>query len=116
MRLTFILFYRAALMAALVMVAWQSLLPANGLQGIPHMDKVVHFLIYGLLCFLAVKAQLSKRYLWPFLGVISFGLLIEVLQGAMGWGRTASFWDMLANTLGAAVMLGLLKLFDKVRS
>ena len=106
---------RIALIVCLGLVTWQSLLPANGLQGVPHMDKVVHFLIYGLLCLLAIGSRLSSRYMWAFLGVIAFGLLIEILQGTMGWGRTASIWDMLANTLGAAIMFGLCVAYRKRR-
>jgi len=106
---------RIALIVCLGLVTWQSLLPANGLQGVPHSDKVIHFLIYGLLCLLAIGSRFTPHYLWAFLSVIAFGLLIEILQGAMGWGRTASIWDMLANTLGAAIMLGLCVAYRKRR-
>jgi len=57
---------------------------------------------YGLFI---VWASLSPagtggRVFW---GCVAFGAVMEVAQGLIGAGRTASLWDGLANSLGAAL-------------
>ena len=86
-------------------IVWASLRPAGTGGAIPHMDKVLHLSVYALLSLGLALAwpKLSKfRIFW---GCLVFGLVLELGQGAMGSGRTASFWDAAANSLGAAMGL-----------
>lgn len=88
-----------------VFVVWASLRPAGTGGAIPHLDKVLHLVVYALLGVGLALAwpKLSKfRLFW---GCVFFGVAMELAQGMMGSGRTASFWDGVANSLGAAIGL-----------
>ena len=78
-------------------------------------DKLVHCcMFFGL----AVVYQFSQKYsvvkaiLIPFL--ISF--LIEILQGIMPFGRTFDWWDLVANTTGILIAVGLIESIKKAKS
>lgn len=77
---------------------------------IPHLDKIVHYLMFGGLA--AVwwwEYSLRRGYpaapwraLWPIAVAVSlFGGVIELLQGALTADRSADIFDWLADTLGA---------------
>lgn len=84
-------------------VIWASLRPAGTGGAIPHLDKVLHLLVYAFLaCGVALAwPKLSKMKV--FWGCVVFGGLMELAQGVIGVGRTASIMDGLANSLGAAL-------------
>lgn len=99
-------------------IVWASLRPAGTGGAIPHVDKVLHLAVYALLAGGMALAwpKLSKfRIFW---GCVIFGFALEIAQGTMGSGRTASLWDGAANSLGAAIGLGaailLSRLFAKL--
>lgn len=88
-----------------LLIVWASLRPAGTGGAIPHLDKVFHLLVYAVLgAGLALAwPKLSKfRIFW---GCVIFGAAMEIAQGMMGSGRTASLLDGLANSLGAAIGL-----------
>jgi VanZ family protein len=75
---------------------------------IPHVDKLIHALSYGVLAVLACGLfapglMRTAAVLW----LLVFGGLIELAQGAWAINRLADPWDLLANTCGimAAVLL-----------
>lgn len=78
-------------------------------------DKVVHFFIFGVLVFLMIIG-LNKQYRYLLLrqnaiqisiGVgILYGLLIEFIQYLIP-GRSFEFTDILANTFGCFIGLGM---------
>ena len=68
---------------------------------IPHLDKLIHALGYGVLAILAcgLFAPGNARraaLLW----LLLFGGLIELAQGVWAVNRLADPWDLLANTCG----------------
>lgn len=82
----------------------------------PHLDKIVHVAFHFFLVILGVlflkenfhkHLSMGKRVGFPIAFSISYGLLIELLQSLMSFGRTAEIWDVLANLTGA-LMGGLL--------
>ncbi|QTV06404.1 VanZ family protein [Faecalibacter bovis] len=78
-------------------------------------DKLVHGLMFFVLAFLyqfLKDYRLSKLILVPFL--ISF--LIEILQGIMPFGRTFDWYDLLANTIGILMAVGLVQSIKKAKS
>ena len=96
--------WRLALGAALVAVAWTSLLPPEDLpQDVAVSDKVAHALAYALLGALAVLSGL--RWLPAVVSVVAFGLLVEIAQGVSGY-RSFEWADLLADALGASVGAG----------
>jgi VanZ family protein len=68
---------------------------------IPHLDKLIHALGYGVLAMLAcgLFAPGNARraaLLW----LLLFGGLIELAQGVWAVNRLADPWDLLANACG----------------
>lgn len=86
-------------------IVWASLRPAGTGGAIPHMDKVLHLSVYALLSLALALAWPKLPKFWIFWSCLVFGLVLELGQGLMGSGRTASFWDAAANSLGAAIGL-----------
>lgn len=71
---------------------------------IPHFDKVIHAIGYGVLAVLACGLFASgpvraAALLW----LLVFGGLIELAQGAWAVNRQADAGDLLANALGIAL-------------
>ena len=82
----------------------------------PNLDKIVHIAFHFFLVILGVLSlkenfrkhlSIGKRVGLRIGFSIGYGLLIELLQSIMPFGRTAEIWDVLANLTGA-VMGGLL--------
>ena len=66
---------------------------------IPYFDKIVHFVIFGVLGFLI---SYEKRRLEVSTAVIcaGFGIAIEIIQSFLPW-RSFEVADMVADTIGA---------------
>ncbi len=96
-----------------------------GKLRIPYADKVIHFTFYMVFAilgclFLRERTQGSMRLgtamvLMGFIAVF-YGMFMEVLQYTLTSDRMAEFGDVLANTFGAIVGVGLIKwYFSKER-
>ena len=93
------------------LIAVLSLVPAwvfpSAAGGVPGLDKVVHFVLYGGLGALLRWAQLPGRggrggAAWV-AAAAGYGLLMEILQLTLCAGSRGFSWgDALANTAGAA--------------
>jgi VanZ family protein len=77
---------------------------------IPHFDKFVHFTFYfvagilGMLFGLTLRKDFTGNFyvvLKFLLGLIGYGIIIEVLQGSLTTYRSAEGLDILANSAGA---------------
>lgn len=71
-------------------------------------DKTVHFLFYLVFVILWGLSRKQtyfncKYILFILTSAISYGIIIEVLQGVLTSTRQADFYDVLANTAGATV-------------
>ncbi len=69
-------------------------------------DKVMHFSGYCALAIWFGGVARRSRYLIVGSLLVALGGALEIAQGAMGQGRTADWWDFLANSLGIATGLG----------
>lgn len=78
------------------------LAPKTG--GWPYWDKVQHMAVFALLTTLAALAY-SQKTRWIMLGLLSYGALIELLQGALTETRMASTGDWLADAVGTLLVL-----------
>jgi len=85
---------------------------------IPHMDKIVHFTFYSVMVILGtlflkerIKSGFQAKHSINrmFVFALCYGVLIEVLQHLMPFGRAAEIWDVLANMLGALFGVLLIK-------
>jgi VanZ family protein len=96
--------WRVLFLCAACVVAWQSLQPATMEEGIQHLDKVLHLLSYGVLMVLGLLSRLKVNAVWVAFIVILIGVILEVLQGTMNLGRTASLADAIANSVGVGLV------------
>ncbi|WP_151893204.1 VanZ family protein [Patiriisocius marinistellae] len=93
-----------------VLITIALLFPTNGLpsQGIPHVDKVVHFFINAILVFIWLfYAFLRKRdhlkrltIVLTIISCFTYGILIEVCQEIFTTTRQADLMDIIANSTG----------------
>jgi VanZ family protein len=92
-----------ALLATLVIC----LLPMPKVSlGIDHLDKIEHALGYAVLAAWAAMLFATRRVLvWVAPGLLLWGIAIEGLQALVPW-RSASFADVLANTVGVLIGSG----------
>ena len=117
---------RSALVIALFLtffIAFLSLVPLSfkgspiSLIKISNADKYGHliaYLILSLSWFYAAKNFAKRKYkkLIIILSLISYGIVLEVLQGTLTTYRQADFYDFIANSAG--VILATI-LFEKIK-
>lgn len=90
------------MVAAVVVLSLVPQLPkAPSLLG---WDKAQHFLAYAVLTAWFCQAY-SRHWRWPAF-FVALGALLELLQGFTGI-RTTDPFDILANTIGVSIGLGL---------
>jgi len=95
----------SALLVAAVVVG--SLLPGGPGTDLGHMDKLAHFLAYGVLA-TWFSGLVTRAWYWRVaVGLAALGLGLEVLQEMMARGRTGDPMDMAANLAGTAAGLAL---------
>ena len=95
------------------LIIWQSLITVGPSQSVQHFDKIMHLGVYALL---AGTIRLGWWNVWGGFILIfcaGLGLGMEVLQGMIAEGRTASLYDALANVIGAALALFIIPRFWK---
>ena len=88
------------------------------LESISVSDKTYHLIAYFLLMlswlyafFKKEKFQEHVKYI--ILGCFIFGIIIEILQGIITSYRTASYLDILANTIGVLLAVVIFHVFEK---
>jgi VanZ family protein len=96
-----------ALIAALIFLA-SSRSQIAAPEGVPGMDKIAHFFVYGLLATLVVRLGRGgwKTAALSVLVVSAYGASDEAHQHFMP-GRAVEFADWLADTLGGALAVTL---------
>lgn len=82
----------------------------------PVSDKVVHaifYLVFTLLWYSYLKERTTKGILLKlFLAAFIYGIIIEVLQYIMPFGRNFDTKDILANTTGGFLGIILIKIYE----
>ncbi|MCS6819804.1 MAG: VanZ family protein [Chitinophagales bacterium] len=107
------------------LIIYLSLSPPNRFPSytIPHLDKAVHLILYGILYalmlygwrrYLPMGMLLKRVKVFVFVYCLVFGIIIEVAQHFFTQGRSFDVWDILANTLGITVFYALERLLLKV--
>lgn len=78
------------------------------IQGVLGWDKLLHAGAYGLLSLLLAQFLLcvfgrnsSKAWWYAGFAAVCFGALLEILQLVVQTGRTAEWWDLFADAVGA---------------
>ncbi|GAB1596705.1 hypothetical protein PAGU2638_23840 [Lysobacter sp. PAGU 2638] len=90
--------------AMFVAITVGSLLPAHDLPppAFDGMDKLEHALGYALLAAYGTRLY-PARWLRVLVGVIAFGIAIEIAQGVFTTTRSADPLDAIADAFGAAI-------------
>jgi len=101
----------------LIAIAVGSLMPMpHAAIDIPQGDKVQHLLGYGALGFWFAQLYPGTRDRWLCLALLcAFGVSIEIAQGTLTAYRAADFNDVLANTGGLILGIGLAHLWNPLR-
>jgi VanZ family protein len=68
-------------------------------------DKIAHFVAYFMLAAVSFPALPKIKTIWVLLGLCGVGVGLELAQGIMDLGRSMSFWDSVANAMGAVFAL-----------
>ena len=81
-------------------------------------DKTYHLIAYFLLMLswlyvFCKKETFQKNVKYVILGCIIFGIIIEILQGIITSYRTASYLDIVANTIGVLLAVLIFHVFEK---
>lgn len=95
-------FTRWLLLIALIVIGIGSLIPSSGIPANAS-DKLLHLIGYAGLAFL-IGTGFPNWPFWKVIGLASlYGILIEITQGLLPTGRSASSLDAAANFLGAVI-------------
>lgn len=86
---------------------------------IPHLDKLIHF---GIFFCLTTTFYLEYFYannkktilLYPIITLFCFGILTEILQGALTSSRMADPMDLLADMVGVMLAIFIFPIIQKV--
>ncbi|MFN3859751.1 MAG: VanZ family protein [Caulobacter sp.] len=90
---------------ALLVIAWLSLSPIEELPvSVSLWDKAQHAIAYFGLALIGAWAFPDRSGRLA-VGLVAFGVGVEILQAAMALGRQGDAIDAVANTLGVAVGL-----------
>lgn len=109
------LFLRFGFVLYSLLILYISLRPLDGIDiRLTHLDKLVHFLVYAVMAFLAygVYRAYARPLSLAFGHTALFGVAIEGLQRFVP-ARSPSFADVVFNILGSLVALVCIRLLQK---
>lgn len=98
-----------------LVIAYLCFAPSDGFNkvpiAIPHLDKVVHFIMFFILgIFIAAvnynKSTLFNKIFLPVLAIV-YGGVIEIVQWQLLTGRSGDYKDWIADTIGVFIALWL---------
>jgi len=98
-------------------------MPANDFDSqnwftLPHQDKILHFIFYGIFSFLLLRSLLSyfnkSKPIWllasvTFIIILSYGTIIEIVQDRFTASRQGDIMDIVFNLAGC--LIGILLVF-----
>jgi VanZ family protein len=93
-----------ALWAALILVLTSIPAPPDVTGGIPHLDKVVHLVLYagqGWLVTRALRSRRPRSLIAALIGIAAFGAFDELHQQL--FARDPSLVDWIADVIGASL-------------
>jgi len=91
-----------AFVAACTAVLFLALAPASAIPEVGVTDKVEHALAFTVLAMLGLWA-FPGRVGRLAAGLIAFGIMIEILQATMPFGRDGEVLDVVADTFGVSL-------------
>jgi len=110
-------FWKPLLWLALICYALfipASELPENPFLKIPHLDKMVHFMLFFFFFFFLLrpfKKLKTPYYFWATVISATMSVLLEVIQHTITPSRESDVYDLAANIAGLLAALLFFKLF-----
>ena len=109
--------YFAILFTITIAILSLSKMPKEGIS-VPSSDKLSHLIAYFFLMlawlYSIIKQQNFKsKVKYVVFGCFIYGIIIEVLQSAITSYRTASYLDILANSMGILLAILTFYIFEK---
>lgn len=98
-------FWMTAGLGLVLVITYLSLMPNDRLPEPGFSDKVNHILAYVALALWFGGILPRRSYLKLVLALMAYGVLIEVLQWWMAWGREGELLDVGADAAGIAAGL-----------
>jgi hypothetical protein len=89
-----------------------SIVPGEGIFGLPNLDKVVHIVLFGMNVLFwgwhfAAEHRPSSRLRWLFIAstalIILLGIIMEYVQLYFIPNRSFDGWDIVADAVGAVI-------------
>lgn len=99
-------------LAACATIAWLSVAPPTALPSVNVWDKLQHAGAYLGLALLGAWSFRARPWRLA-VGLFALGVGLEFAQATMGWGRSGDVLDLLANSVGIALGLGLSRLIGE---
>ena len=93
---------RALLLVAVVVIAWQSLVPPSQIVMTVSSDKVAHLVGYAIVGALAVLSVPTRWWWVAWLATVAMGLVLEIAQALTPY-RSFEWADLMADAVGAMV-------------
>jgi VanZ family protein len=97
-----------------VLICILSIMPADDFNSqkwftLPHQDKILHFIFYGIFSFLLLRSLLSyfnkSKPVWllvlaTFVIILIYGTIIEIIQDRFTASRQGDIMDIIFNLAG----------------
>jgi len=96
--------FAAAVVVNLVLLYWPR---GVGGGGVPHLDKVAHFLVFAAVAWTGLRAGVPVRWLLP--ALVLHAVASEAVQGGLLPDRSGDPTDAVADVLGALAGTALAK-------
>lgn len=93
--------------AAVLVILYLTLAPSDDVPGAKLVwDKAAHAIAFGLLVIIGLLMSTHRR--WTVVGCVwAFAAGIEIAQALMPFGRSGDWIDLLADTVGIVLAVGL---------
>ena len=111
-------FWRWTWIIWLILVCILSLIPGQGelkqsMFDWPHIDKLIHGIMYAILSLTMLKyfqeISMSQPVIYVLIFCISWGIMIEFLQGSKIINRDFDIADIIANIIGTFAGIAITK-------
>lgn len=76
-------------------------------------DKVLHLSIFTFLGFTFMAAFPKIKFFYFIQIMMLYGMLTEILQDEMHWGRSLEFLDLIADMVGVLIGYFIFKKFER---
>jgi VanZ family protein len=123
----FRIFWKPVSWALIIIIL--SVMPTNEINShmwsiVPHEDKIMHFIFYGIFSFLLIRALLiyykKSRPVWlsaliTFIVIFFFGMALELIQAKFTTYRQGDIMDMIFNLAGCLFSILIVLIFPYFR-